>query len=51
MEKKELDEKILEVSQTILSYCIAHTSNQYDAEDLAQFREKHDPIIESKFRV
>lgn len=36
MEKKELDEKILEVSQTILSYCIAHTSNQYDAEDLAQ---------------
>lgn len=36
MEKRELDEKITEVSKTILSYCMARTSNQYDAEDLAQ---------------
>lgn len=36
MEKHELDEKITEVSKSILSYCMARTSNQQDAQDLAQ---------------
>ena len=36
MEKWELDEKITGASKTILSYCMAHTSTSYDAEDLAQ---------------
>jgi len=36
MEKSTLDEKIAEISKTILSYCMARTSSQYDAEDLAQ---------------
>lgn len=36
MEKQELDEKITEASKAIFSYCMARTSNQYDAEDLAQ---------------
>lgn len=36
MEKHELDKKIMAVSKTILSYCISRTSNQQDAEDLAQ---------------
>ena len=36
MEKHELDSKIAEVSKSILSYCMARTSNQHDAEDLAQ---------------
>ena len=36
MEKHELDAKITEVSISILSYCMARTSNQQDAEDLAQ---------------
>ena len=36
MEKHEFDLKIAEVSKSILSYCMARTSNQHDAEDLAQ---------------
>lgn len=36
MEKHDLDNKITKVSKTILSYCMARTSNQHDAEDLAQ---------------
>jgi hypothetical protein len=36
LEKHELDEKITEVSKSILSYCMARTSNQQDAQDLAQ---------------
>jgi len=36
MEKQELDRKITEVSKAVFSYCLARTSNQYDAEDLAQ---------------
>lgn len=36
MEKQELDEKITEASKAIFSYCMARTSSQYDAEDLAQ---------------
>ena len=36
MEKHELDEKIAEVSKTVLSYCMARTSDWHDAEDLAQ---------------
>ena len=36
MEKHELDEKITAVSKSILSYCMARTSNQQDAQDLAQ---------------
>lgn len=36
MEKHELDSKISEVSKSILSYCMARTSNHHDAEDLAQ---------------
>lgn len=36
MEKRELDIKITEAAKLILSYCMARTSNQTDAEDLAQ---------------
>lgn len=36
MDKHELDMKISDVAKTILSYCIARTSNHFDAEDLAQ---------------
>lgn len=36
MDKKELDKKISETAKSILSYCIARTSNQVEAEDLAQ---------------
>lgn len=36
MNKEELDVKITEVAKSILSYCIARTSNQIEAEDLAQ---------------
>ena len=36
MEKQELDARIAEVSRSILSYCMSRTSNQQDAEDLAQ---------------
>ncbi len=41
MEKKELDSKIADVAKTLLSYCVARTSNQFEAEDLA-----HDIILE-----
>lgn len=36
MKKSELDKKITEVSKSVLSYCLARTSNAQDAEDLAQ---------------
>lgn len=36
MEKRELDARIAEVSKSILSYCMSRTSDQQDAEDLAQ---------------
>ena len=36
MDKQELNKKIIEVSKSIFSYCIARTSNQQDAQDLAQ---------------
>lgn len=36
LDKSELDIKITEAAKTILSYCMARTSNQFDAEDLAQ---------------
>ncbi len=36
MEKHDLDSKIAEVSKSILSYCMTHTSNEHDAQDLAQ---------------
>ena len=36
MQKEDLDKKITDASKTILSYCLAHTSNHYEAEDLAQ---------------
>ena len=36
MDKQELDYRISETAKSILSYCIARTSNQTDAEDLAQ---------------
>lgn len=36
MTRQELDEKIKETSKVIFSYCRSRTSNQYDAEDLAQ---------------
>lgn len=36
MEKNELNQKIAEVSKSVLSYCLARTSNTQDAEDLAQ---------------
>ncbi|MBP3647389.1 MAG: RNA polymerase sigma factor [Clostridia bacterium] len=36
MEKQELDLKITEAARVIRSYCIARTSSQTDAEDLAQ---------------
>ncbi|MCL2815708.1 MAG: RNA polymerase sigma factor [Oscillospiraceae bacterium] len=36
MNKAEFDEKIADISKSILSYCVARTSNRYDAEDLAQ---------------
>lgn len=36
MDKHEMEEKIAEVSKTVLSYCIARTSNWHDAEDMAQ---------------
>lgn len=36
MEKYELDKKMAEVSKTVLSYCMARTSDWHDAEDLAQ---------------
>jgi len=36
MNKKELHEKIAEVSKTIFSYCMARTSCREDAEDLSQ---------------
>ena len=36
MERNELNQKIAEVSKSVLSYCLARTSNREDAEDLAQ---------------
>ncbi len=36
MERHELDSKISVMAKTLLSYCAARTSNQFDAEDLAQ---------------
>ena len=36
MEKNELNQKIEEVSKSVLSYCLARTPNVQDAEDLAQ---------------
>ena len=36
MDKKELDMKVTEAAKSILSYCMARTSNQMEAEDLAQ---------------
>lgn len=36
MEKQELELRIAEASRSILSYCIARTSDRHDAEDLAQ---------------
>ncbi len=36
MDRKELDIKAADMAKSILSYCIARTSNQFEAEDLAQ---------------
>ena len=36
MDKNELNQKIAEVSKSVLSYCLARTPNTQDAEDLAQ---------------
>ena len=36
MNRKELHDKIAEVSKTIFSYCIAKTSSREDAEELSQ---------------
>ena len=36
MNKTELDARFADVSKSLMSYCTARTSNQYDAEDLAQ---------------
>lgn len=36
LEKHEINKKIEEVSKSVLSYCLARTSNREDAEDLAQ---------------
>ncbi len=36
MNKDELDLKVTQIAKSILSYCITRTSNQFDAEDLAQ---------------
>lgn len=36
LEKHELNNKIAEVSKTIFSFCMARTSNQSEAQDLAQ---------------
>ena len=36
MNKTELDTRLADVSKSLMSYCTARTSNQYDAEDLAQ---------------
>lgn len=36
MDKLELDNKTAEMARSILSYCIARTSNHFEAEDLAQ---------------
>ncbi len=36
MDRQELDSKITEIAKALLSYCAARTSNQFEAEDLAQ---------------
>ena len=36
MDKHELDTRITDMAKTILSYCVARTSNRFEAEDLAQ---------------
>ena len=36
MEKRELDIKMTDTAKSILSYCMARTSNHFEAEDLAQ---------------
>ena len=36
LEKHDISKRITEVSKSILSYCIARTANQYEANDLAQ---------------
>ena len=36
VEKQELDLKVTEAARVIRSYCMARTSNQAEAEDLAQ---------------
>ncbi len=36
MDKHELDMKISDIAKSILSYCVARTSNHFEAEDLAQ---------------
>ena len=36
VEKEQLDNKIGEIVKVLLSYCRARTSNQWEAEELAQ---------------
>ena len=36
MDKYELDTKIADIAKSLLSYCMARTSNHFEAEDLAQ---------------
>ncbi len=36
MERRELDNRISEIAKVLLSYCVARTPNQFEAEDLAQ---------------
>ncbi len=36
MDRNELDGKMTEIAKAILSYCMARTSNHFEAEDLAQ---------------
>lgn len=36
VEKEQLDSKIGEIVKVLLSYCRARTSNQWEAEELAQ---------------
>ena len=36
LDKHELDTKIADIAKSLLSYCMARTSNHFEAEDLAQ---------------
>ena len=36
MERDNFDSKAAQISKSIFSYCMARTSNEYEAEDLAQ---------------